>query len=138
VREVLVTYAVSPIMVGKPKPTTVAAPLATSPLVPAAASSNALATVVPFSVQSKERTVIRGKDGKLVLPSAGSAASLVRGEAGALPLLLLHMVGRAGIIGTGLWLAGAGQDTIKYAFAGSMAIEAFVLLYAKAQYDAEA
>jgi len=68
--------------------------------------------------------------GTLVLPSASSALDLVNGVEGAAPRVVLHMLGRAALIGTGLALAGAGDKTARYALAGSLAIEAFVLAYA--------
>jgi len=40
------------------------------------------------------------------------------------------MLGRAALIGTGLYLAGADSKTVRYAVAGSAAIEAFVFFYA--------
>ena len=45
--------------------------------------------------------------------------------------------GRAGIIFMGLFLAGERKHTLKYALAGALAIETFVLLRIKAQLDAE-
>ena len=67
---------------------------------------------------------------ELVLPSASSAADFVNGVEGATPRLVLHTLGRAALIGTGLVAAGAGKDTVRYAVAGSLAIEAFVLAFA--------
>lgn len=67
----------------------------------------------------------------LVLPSASSAERLVRGEPGALPLVGLHLLGRAALVGTGIALVnGLNMKTMKYALAGSAAIEVFVLGYA--------
>lgn len=66
------------------------------------------------------------------LPSMSSAQGLVDGIPGALPKALAHTVGRAGIIGAGLFAAGfRGKDLFKGAFAGAIAIETFVLLYLK-------
>ncbi len=66
----------------------------------------------------------------LVLPSASSAGDFVMGVEGSFPRLIDHMLGRAALIGTGLYLAGAGKKTVPYAVAGSAAIETFVLYYA--------
>lgn len=66
----------------------------------------------------------------LVLPSASSAAALVAGDRSAIPKVIWHMLGRAALIGTGLYLAGAGRKTVPLAVAGSAAIEVFVLWYA--------
>ncbi len=69
--------------------------------------------------------------GGLVLPSASSAEQLVRGKAGALPLVGLHLLGRAALIGTGVVLVnGWNMKSMKYALAGSAAIEVFVLGFA--------
>ena len=43
--------------------------------------------------------------------------------------------GRAGIIFMGLYLAGERVNTFKYALAGALAIETFVLLRIKAQLE---
>ena len=66
----------------------------------------------------------------LVLPSASSAQDLVDGKAGSVVRVLSHMIGRAALVGAGIYLAGAGRKTPKYALAGSIAIECFVLSYA--------
>jgi len=66
----------------------------------------------------------------LVLPSASSAGDFVNGVEGSGIRLVGHMLGRAALIGTGLYLAGAGNKTVRYAVAGSAAIETFVLWYA--------
>lgn len=68
--------------------------------------------------------------GPLELPSASSAKALVEGEPGALPRVLMHMLGRALLVGVGVWAAGGGEKTPQLALGGSMAIEAFVLYYA--------
>ena len=65
-----------------------------------------------------------------MLPSASSAQDLVDGKAGSVVRVLSHMIGRAALVGTGIYLAGAGRKTPKYALAGSIAIECFVLSYA--------
>lgn len=66
------------------------------------------------------------------LPSASSAWSLVNGEPGALPLVLVHTALRAGIISVGLLVAGQKQIA-KNAIVSSLAIEAFVLGWAAIQ-----
>lgn len=64
------------------------------------------------------------------LPSGTSAASLVAGDWGALPLAVLHTALRAGLVGAGLYAAGERAAVVKKAVAGSLAIEAFVLAWA--------
>lgn len=70
--------------------------------------------------------------GMVPLPSQSSAQDMVTGVPGALPRVLLHFVGRAAIIATGIhfiareprwWRAGIEG------LAGSAAIEAFVLVW---------
>jgi hypothetical protein len=63
------------------------------------------------------------------LPSAGSAAALVRGEPQALPKVLLHTAGRAVLIGIGLAIVGEREHLMRNALAGALAVEAFVLAY---------
>lgn len=64
------------------------------------------------------------------LPSAKSADRLVRGDLGAVPIVAGHTLARAALVGTGIAIAGAGRkDTVRYAIAGAIAIEVFVLLY---------
>lgn len=71
------------------------------------------------------------------LPSASSALALVNGQPGALPLVVVHTVLRAGIIGTGLVVAShltdfrlPARQVVKTALVSSLAIETFVLLWA--------
>lgn len=65
------------------------------------------------------------------LPSAETAYRLVRGDGGALPLVFRDLFFRALLIGAGVKLAGASwRKTGRYAIAGSLAIETFVLTYA--------
>jgi hypothetical protein len=64
------------------------------------------------------------------LPSAGSAMAFVRGEPGAFPVVLLHTVVRAGIIGAGLYVAGTRRNVLRTAVVSSLAIETFVLCWA--------
>jgi hypothetical protein len=63
------------------------------------------------------------------LPSGTSAKALVQGDMKALPEVVLHTALRAGLIGTGMYIAGARTDVVRNAVAGSLAIEAFVLLW---------
>lgn len=63
------------------------------------------------------------------LPSGESAARLVRGELEALPLAAVHTLGRAALIGAGLAIAGLRVGLVKYALAGALSIEVFVLLW---------
>lgn len=69
------------------------------------------------------------------LPSASSALALMNGEPGALPLVLAHTALRAGIIATGLFIAGGipPKQIAKTALVSSLAIEAFVLGWAAYQ-----
>ena len=63
------------------------------------------------------------------LPSAGSAAALVRGEEGAAPLVLWHTLVRAALIGVGLAVVGQRDHLVRNAIAGAAAVEVFVLAY---------
>ena len=66
------------------------------------------------------------------LPSQSSAAALVGGELGALPMLAIHVIGRAAIIGAGIALLTQERDGVrilKSSLAGSATIELFVLLH---------
>lgn len=63
------------------------------------------------------------------LPSAQSAAALVRGEVKALPTVLLHTAGRAALIGIGLAVIGERKHIVRNAVAGAVAVEVFVLGY---------
>lgn len=73
---------------------------------------------------------------QLVLPSASSAMALVQGEPNALPWVTAHLLGRACLIGVGIYAMGGGKATPKLALGGSLAIEAFVL-YCAWQQSAE-
>jgi peptidoglycan/LPS O-acetylase OafA/YrhL len=72
------------------------------------------------------------------LPSASSALALVNGEPGALPLVLFHTAMRAGIMATGMYVAGhlfesvkiPTRQIVKTSLVSSLAIEAFVLMWA--------
>lgn len=63
------------------------------------------------------------------LPSAQSAAALVRGEPGSFLRVLGHTGGRALLIGVGLAVVGEREHLLKYSIAGALGIEAFVLAY---------
>lgn len=63
------------------------------------------------------------------LPSANSAASLIRGERNALPRVIVHTLGRSAVIGIGLAIVGQRTHLIRNALAGGIAIELFVLAY---------
>jgi len=66
-----------------------------------------------------------------VLPSGDSANRLLKGEPGALGMVLLHFAGRAALISVGLYAAGVRKpkQLAALSLAGSAAIEAFVLVY---------
>jgi len=60
-----------------------------------------------------------------------SASALVKGDAGALPAVVLHWLSRAALIGIGLAVMGErGGPLVKKSLAGAAVIEIFVLLYA--------
>ena len=65
-----------------------------------------------------------------VLPSASSAMALVNGVPGALPMVAAHTAMRAGIISVGLVISGQRQHVLRTAVVSSLAIEAFVLMWA--------
>ena len=68
------------------------------------------------------------------LPSSTSAADLIEGKPGSLGRAFLHTVGRATLIGTGLYAAGyRGKDLVKGSIAASLAIEAFALVWFASQ-----
>jgi hypothetical protein len=62
------------------------------------------------------------------LPSSDSAKALVRGERGALPLVIAHTGFRALIIAFGLACV-RDKEPLKHALAGAVAIEIFVLMW---------
>lgn len=72
----------------------------------------------------------------LALPSATSASAFIRGEPGGFLGVVGHTVLRAGLIGTGLALAGQRKGLVKGALVGSLMIELFVLGYVAVK-DAE-
>lgn len=65
------------------------------------------------------------------LPSGDSAEALVRGDVSAIPTVLFHTLGRAGLIGVSMAVAGMPVDRklVKYAAASAVGIEAFVLVW---------
>lgn len=65
------------------------------------------------------------------LPSEQSAKALVAGQDGAWLQALLHMGGRAFLVGAGAAAAGVpSKYLVKTAVGGTIAIEAFVIAYA--------
>lgn len=64
------------------------------------------------------------------LPSAKAAADFLAGKQGALGDVVGTTLGRAALIGLGLYVVGGrGKSLTRNAIAGAVAIEAFVLLY---------
>jgi hypothetical protein len=74
---------------------------------------------------------------KASLPSSDSAARFLRGEPGSLPGVVLSTLGRAALIGGGLFLAGERKNLIKYSLAGALMIEVFVLWYVQKEQKEE-
>lgn len=64
---------------------------------------------------------------KTTLPSVVAAEDFLRGRPGGLTAVASSTAGRAGIIFMGLYLAGERKRLLRYALAGALAIEAFVL-----------
>lgn len=70
------------------------------------------------------------------LPSGESASDFVEGKPGSLIRLTGHLLGRAALMGVGLYVVGVrGKDLVTYSIAGATAIEVFVLGYAWAKRD---
>lgn len=65
------------------------------------------------------------------MPSETAAEALWAGREGAWKDVLWTATQRAGILAAGLWLAGERERLLRYAVAGSLAIEAVVLAYAR-------
>ncbi len=63
------------------------------------------------------------------MPSVNAAQAVWAGEEGAWGRVLWTAAQRAGILAVGLWLAGERERLLRYAVAGSLAIEAVVLAY---------
>lgn len=65
------------------------------------------------------------------LPSQSSAAALVAGDWSALPMVCLHLLGRASLVGAGMALVGERdpERLVKGALAGAAVIEVFVLIH---------
>ena len=74
--------------------------------------------------------LMNGLDKSARLPSAQSAEAFVNGEKGSALKLGIHLVGRAGLIGAGIYLSGEREKVIPKALAGATAIELMVLLWA--------
>ena len=82
--------------------------------------------VAAFQTRQNKRVTTAG------LPSGESAQALVRGEPGALPVVVLHWGLRAILIGSAIaaFTPVRGALLLKTALAGSSGIEAFVLGWA--------
>jgi hypothetical protein len=64
-------------------------------------------------------------------PGAENARATLRGEPAAMGKELLFVVERCGLVGLGLWVAGARKSKLLVgALAGGLAVELFVLGYA--------
>ena len=71
------------------------------------------------------------------LPSADAANALLAGKPGALGEVIGTTLGRALLIGAGLYLVGGREKPlVKNALAGALAIEVFVLCYLSHQQKA--
>ena len=75
--------------------------------------------------------------GQATLPSVVAAEKLFNGESWGLLAVLASTVGRAGVIGAGLFLAGEREHLLRNACAGALAIETFVLIRVGYQVRAE-
>lgn len=75
--------------------------------------------------------------GQATLPSVVAAEKLFNGESWGILAVLASTIGRAGVVGAGLFLAGEREHLVRNAFAGALAIEAFVLLRVGYQVRAE-
>jgi hypothetical protein len=66
------------------------------------------------------------------LPSQQSAIQVASGDASAIPMVALHVVGRAAIIALGMVAVGIRRPAVLVpgALGGSLAVEAFVLGHA--------
>lgn len=64
------------------------------------------------------------------LPSGRAAVDLVNGKPGGLTKTIACTLGRAALIGTGMWLGGKRENLGRDAVAGAVGIEAFVLAWA--------
>lgn len=65
-----------------------------------------------------------------LVPSHSSARDLVAGVPGAAERVGLHFVQRSALLAGALLIAGERRRVVRYALAGSAAIEAFVLWWA--------
>lgn len=64
------------------------------------------------------------------LPSGRAAVDLVNGKPGGLVKTIACTIGRAALIGTGMWIGGKRENLGRDAVAGAVGIEAFVLAWA--------
>ena len=69
------------------------------------------------------------------LPSVSSAAALVRGEPGALPMVVGHLALRSLLIGAGAYVMGEREHLVRNAIGGALAIEMFVVIWEYRQRD---
>jgi hypothetical protein len=66
------------------------------------------------------------------LPSSQAALDLVEGKPAAIVPVLGSMLGRAALIGAGLFVVGERRNLVKYSAAAAVAIELFVIGYVAA------
>lgn len=71
------------------------------------------------------------------LPSVVAAEDFLKGKPGGLMSVVSSTAGRAGIIFAGLYLAGERKRLLRYAVAGALAIELFVLWRIKNQLESQ-
>lgn len=64
------------------------------------------------------------------LPSGEAAMHLVNGRPGGLSRTILCTLGRAALLGVGMWAGGKRENLGRDALAGALGIEAFVLAWA--------
>ena len=64
------------------------------------------------------------------LPSGSSASALLAGDIGMLPKVIGYTLVRGALIGAGMLVAGERKHVVRNAFAGTLAIEAFVIGWA--------
>lgn len=68
----------------------------------------------------------------MALPSQDSAEAFIRGDPGSTATVVMHTLGRACILGVGLYVAGLrGPQLTRAALFGSVAIETFALGWTK-------
>ena len=67
-------------------------------------------------------------------PSSRSAARLARGDVDAIGDAVLHLAGRAFIVGVGLAVAGEREHIVRNAIAAACAIEVALIAYQASDY----